>query len=280
MDSITSSDGVKLTYTWSGPASAPILLLVPGWSQTAAQWEKQIAHFDRSYNVISYDHRGHGESEKPNHGYRVARLGVDLNDLLVALDLKDVVIVGHSMGCAVIWAFWDLFPAARLRIKKLVLVDQPAVMTANPGWTPEYADSVSATLLPNTPYDVGNSIQSEAGKDFARAFIKSMFTSSLPESELDWIMEQNSKMKAEHAATLLADLGNSNWRDVLPRINVPTLVIAPKASIYKSEGIQWVASRIPGAKYRTFSEEEKGSHFVFWENPDLFNQVVEDFVKE
>ena len=83
--------------------------------------------------MIAIDQRGHGESEKPGFGYKIHRLSKDLHELLISLDLTDVTVLGHSMGCSVIWGYWELFGADRLA--KIILVDEPPHLTSNPAWT-------------------------------------------------------------------------------------------------------------------------------------------------
>jgi pimeloyl-ACP methyl ester carboxylesterase len=56
----------------------------------------------------------HPDLEKPDHGYRIARLAVDVHDALLALDLRDVTLCGHSMSWAVLWSYWEHFGADRL----------------------------------------------------------------------------------------------------------------------------------------------------------------------
>src|ERR1700754_90758 len=102
-----TSDGVGLHYVERGTGSP--LLLVHGWSQTAEQFSHQLNALAPTYRVIAYDHRGHGLSDRPEYGYRVHRLAADLRELLLGRDLQDVTVLGHSMGCAVIWAYLDLF---------------------------------------------------------------------------------------------------------------------------------------------------------------------------
>lgn len=110
--------------------------------------------------------------------------------------------------------------------------------------------------------------------------VKSMFSSSVSEYDYSWTLEQNLKMSHKNAATLLVDHSFGDWRDFLPSINVHTLVIAGEVSIILHTGVEWVATQIPNAKQYTFSAEEKGRHFMFWENPDRFNSAVKSFVIE
>ena len=102
---VTTNDGVRLHYVEVG-AGQPVVM-IPGWSQPAAQFKYQLAGLHDRYRLIAVDMRGHGESEKPAFGYKIARLAKDLHEVLGALDLRDVALLGHSMGCAVIWSYWS-----------------------------------------------------------------------------------------------------------------------------------------------------------------------------
>ena len=93
---VTTSDGVNLHYLEAG--SGTPILMIPGWSQTAEQFKYQLSGLSDRYRVIAVDMRGHGESDKPEFGYKISRLAKDTHDLIQALDLDEVNILGHSMG--------------------------------------------------------------------------------------------------------------------------------------------------------------------------------------
>ncbi|MGI9658411.1 MAG: alpha/beta fold hydrolase, partial [Gaiellaceae bacterium] len=131
MAQLVTSDGVGLHYEEAG-SGAP-LVMIPGWSQTAAQFEPQLRGLSDRRRVIALDMRGHGRSEKPAHGYRISRLAKDLHDVLEALELDKVSLLGHSMGVSVIWCYLDTFGSER--VAKLVHADQMAALTANPAWS-------------------------------------------------------------------------------------------------------------------------------------------------
>jgi non-heme chloroperoxidase len=109
---ITTDDGVRLTLVENG--SGRPLVLVPGWSQTARQFAAQVEGLADRYRVLAVDIRGHGQSEKPPHGYKIQRLARDLKNVLDALGLEDAAVAGHSMGSSVMWCYWDLFGAHRI----------------------------------------------------------------------------------------------------------------------------------------------------------------------
>ena len=97
----TTNDGVKLHYLEAGSGNP--LVMIPGWSQSAMEFKYQLTGLSDKYHVYALDMRGHGESAKPNHGYRIQRLSADVHDFLVANNLGGVTLAGHSMGCSVIW---------------------------------------------------------------------------------------------------------------------------------------------------------------------------------
>ena len=141
---VQTSDGIRLHYLEAG--SGPPLVMIPGWSQSAEQFKDQLTGLSGQHRVIALDMRGHGESEKPDFGYKISRLSKDLHDVLLALDLEEVALLGHSMGVSVIWSYWDLFGADRLA--KLILVDQQAVLLQNPSWSPAEQAVNGATFTP------------------------------------------------------------------------------------------------------------------------------------
>ncbi|KAF4455378.1 non-heme chloroperoxidase [Fusarium albosuccineum] len=272
---VETRDGVHLKYIQAGPATGHNLLFIPGWRQTAAQWKKQVEYFSEAgYRVTTYDMRGHGDSEKPSFGYRLSRFGSDLNDVLTKLDLNDVSIIAHSMGSSVTWAWWDQYPESHKRVDHFAIVDQSTVLVADPTWSKEEADTFSSALFtPEQTYTFSHNISLETPP-----FVKSMFTADVPEADYEFALKQNLKMSDKNAATLLINHAFADWRDVLPRIDIPALVISGDVSVNNATGISWAATQIPGAKRYTFTAEEKGSHFMFWENPERFNSIIEDFV--
>ncbi|KAK0708686.1 Alpha/Beta hydrolase protein [Lasiosphaeris hirsuta] len=272
--SLETGDGIRLQYNQTGPKNGQQLLFITGWRQAAAEWRKQVDYFSSAgFCVTTFDMRGHGDSEEPEFGYRISRLAADLNDVLEQLDLKKVSIIGHSMGCSVAWAWWDQYPETRKRVAKLVLVDQPAITVRDLKWTDEQAAQVSAIFTPNAIFELADDIAAQLAP-----LVKSMFTAAVSDSDLEWVLAQNRKMSDAHSGTLLIDHALADWRDVLPRITVPTLVLAGEVSVFPPAGVAWIATQIPGAKSYTFTAAEKGSHFSFWENPERFNSVVKHFL--
>jgi non-heme chloroperoxidase len=121
----TTSDGAEISYLEAGTGQP--FIMIPGWSQTAEQWGAQIKLEDAPRPCAW---RGHGDSNGVTHGFRITRLSKDVRDLIMALDLHDTVLMGHSMGCSVIWGYFDLWGSDR--VAKLVLCDQSPFLSDNP----------------------------------------------------------------------------------------------------------------------------------------------------
>jgi pimeloyl-ACP methyl ester carboxylesterase len=270
----TTSDGARIHYLEAG--SGKPLVLIPGWSQTAAQFKHQLSGLSDRYRVIALDMRGHGESSKVDHGYRIHRLSKDVNEFLAANKLTGVTLGGHSMGCSVIWGYWELF--GKDRLAKLLLIDQMPMITANPIWgEPEKTDA-GAILDKDSLYGVTNALAGADGIKTTEGFITGMFTKQYSRDELDWVIQQNLKLPRAYAARLLYDHATNDWRDVIPLIDVPTLVVGAKSSLVGWKSQMWIGSQIPGARVEIFEEEEGGNHFMFMENPAKFNQLVREFM--
>lgn len=270
----TTGDGVMLHYLEAG--SGRPLVLIHGWSQCAEEFKHQIAGLSDRYRVIAMDQRGHGESEKPGFGYKIHRLSKDLLELLVSLNLTDVTVLGHSMGCSVIWAYWDLFGADRLA--RIILVDQSPHMTSDPAWTTAETEVAGPLFSPESAYETCDALAGSQGEATTRELIGSMLTKNCPDDVKEWIMQCNFRMTRKDASTLMLNHAFQDWRDVIPRLNLPTLVVGGRVSAIPWKSVEWTSQQIKGAQLEIFEEDEGGSHFMFIENPSKFNRIVTAFI--
>ena len=88
---------IEIYYEDHG-AGQPVVL-IHGYPLSGRAWDKQVpALLEAGYRVITYDRRGFGRSSQPATGYDYDTFAADLHTLLEHLDLRDAVLVGHSMG--------------------------------------------------------------------------------------------------------------------------------------------------------------------------------------
>jgi pimeloyl-ACP methyl ester carboxylesterase len=96
---IGTADGGRVHLVERG--SGPPIVLLHGVTLQAAIWSHQLRSLADGHRVIALDQRGHGQSVPGSLGTTIEAMAADLADVLESLDLKDVVIVGHSMGSMV-----------------------------------------------------------------------------------------------------------------------------------------------------------------------------------
>lgn len=97
MSTFTTRDGTQLYYKDWG--SGPVVSFSHGWPLNSDAWESQMFHLaSNGFRCIAHDRRGHGRSSQPWQGNDMDTYADDLNELFTALDLKNVMMVGHSTG--------------------------------------------------------------------------------------------------------------------------------------------------------------------------------------
>jgi non-heme chloroperoxidase len=274
--SVTVSDGATLNVTEHGQGQP--LVMIPGWSQSAAEFRHQIEAMGQSRRVLALDMRGHGESPDPGKGYRIQRLAKDLHDVLGALALQNADLLGHSMGTSIIWSYLNLFGGDAVR--RLVMVDQAPAVVAQPNWD-EQARLDSGAFLPDTAALAGFEAAVLASTDATatQEIVRGMFTANVSPTDLMWVASENLKLPRAHAVTLLHDHCMIDWRADIKNIRNPSLVIGAEASIFSARSQRWVASQVTDAQCEIFATNEGGSHFMFFENPTKFNAIVSAYLQ-
>lgn len=268
MPDVITNDGIRLAYQDSG--SGRPIVIVPGISQPASLFVHQLSGLRDRYRVIVYDQRGHGESGKPSHGYRIARLAKDLDDLLETLGLDDVTLLGWSLGCAVAWNYYDMFGPKRLG--RLILVDGTVLLCKTPEMTKQDIADTGAAWDAAEAMGVVAALRHDQ-ETVVRQFASMFFTEEHATAEQ--IIRDMLKMPAPATADLMFDYIFSDWRDVIPRIAIPTLVIGGTSSHVPLSVQEWLHRTIPGSRLATMKDR---AHVMFYEEPDAFNELVADFI--
>jgi len=269
MPAITANDGVKLAYEQSG-TSGPAVVLVHGWGASRESFTLNAAALAERCVVYRYDQRFHGESEKPAWGLSVARLAADLKDFIEALQLEKPVVVGTSLGCAVIWAYVELYGEASLG--KLVFVDQAPSQWRLPDWSLGSKGIYDAASL--------SSIQA-AVRDldaFADGNADCCLTKPPTAEVLALLKRETLKCVPDQLGKLMADHAPKDWRPLLRRITLPCLnLYGTDSGCFPPAGCEAVGTLIPNCRNVAF---EGLNHWLYLEDPARFNQLVGQFALE
>jgi non-heme chloroperoxidase len=109
-----NSTSIELYYEDHG--SGPPVVLLSGWPLDSRSWEPQMhALLEAGRRVIAYDRRGFGQSSRPTVGYDFDTLAGDLDKLLTELDLRDVTLVGFSLGTGELARYVGIYGTERLK---------------------------------------------------------------------------------------------------------------------------------------------------------------------
>ncbi|MFJ6379304.1 alpha/beta fold hydrolase [Kitasatospora sp. NPDC092039] len=275
MHELITNDGVRLAYRDSGGDGVPLVML-HGWGQTQEMFRHQVGGLAPGRRVVTVDFRGHGRSGKPRHGYRIARLARDVLGLVDHLGLDAFDALGWSMGASVWWSLIDQQGTGRIR--RLVLVDQPAAVAAVP-WMTEGEQRESGAIFDVAGLlELGAALAGPDGEKVREDFVRSMFSGDTDPGLLAFVAEQIRATPAYAGVPLLFDHCAQDWRDVLECVDVPTLVLGCEGSHVDPASQRFIAERIPGARLHVFPKSVASSHFPFLENPGEFNAVVEKFL--
>jgi non-heme chloroperoxidase len=122
-----NSGPIELHYEDYG--SGRPVVLIHGWPQSGSSWERQIPPLLASgYRVITYDRRGFGASSWPASGYEYDTFARDLNTIVERLDLRDVSLVGFSMGGGEVARYIGTYGTGRVRTATLISAIPPFLL--------------------------------------------------------------------------------------------------------------------------------------------------------
>jgi pimeloyl-ACP methyl ester carboxylesterase len=213
MPRVTIEPDILLHYRVAG--DGPTILFHPGFSNTLDIWNWLIRELAPTHRCVSFDPRGHGASDKPDSEYTLDELAHDVVALAEALDLRDVTLVGHSLGGAVsLKAVLDHDDGQR--ITRLVLVG-PAV--------PTYLLSAGEEL--GTPPEVFERLRAGMVENWVPTQLATakVFYHQTDDDTARWIAEQTLAMPVHIAQKYFSQLSTIDFRDRLAEVVIPVLVL-------------------------------------------------------
>ena len=136
-----NSGSIELYYEDHG-AGRPVVL-VHGYPLSGRAWDRQVpVLLEDGHRVITYDRRGFGKSSQPATGYDYDTFAADLHALLETLDLREVTLVGHSMGTGEVTRYLGRYGSARVARAVLVSPIPPFLLQ-----TPDNPQGVPASVF-------------------------------------------------------------------------------------------------------------------------------------
>ena len=224
-----------VAHRFDGPADAPVLVLPSSLGTTRELWEPQLDAFAREFRVLRYAHRGHGDSPAPPGPYSMPELAHDALDLLDEVGVERASWCGLSLGGMV--GMW-LGANAPERLDRLVLACTAARVGAPDAYRERAALVREQGIEPVADAVVSRWFTAETFRD--RPELPARFREILVSTQ------------AEGYAGCCEALSTWDFRDELPRVSVPTLVIATSEDeATPKPDTDLMAERIPGARLVT-----------------------------
>lgn len=267
-----TKDKTRIAYKDWGKGQP--ILFSHGWPLSSDAWDAQMLFFgSQGYRVVAHDRRGHGRSDQPWDGNTMDQYADDLAELIETLDLRDLVLVGHSTGGGEVVRYVGRHGSKR--VAKVVLVGAvPPLMlqtTANPQGTPrEVFDAIRQKTA---------TTRSQFFKDLTMPFYGfNREGAKVSEGLRDsfWLMGMQGGIKGEYDC--IHEFSEVDYTTDLLKLDRPTLVIhGDDDQIVPIEAsAQKTAKLVKDARLQVYPG---GSHGLAQVDPDRFNADVLAFIR-
>jgi 3-oxoadipate enol-lactonase len=257
---IISANHINLYYEEHGNGQP--LVFINGLGSSTRDWEFQVPEFSKSYRVITFDMRGHGQSEKPAGPYHIPMFAADLASLFQALSIPSAHLVGLSLGGTVAFQFAIDYPA---KVKTLTIVN-------------------SGPSLGGTPEEARQEIERRVGivqQLGMRAMGEALSPNLYPKPEQTALRETFVKRWAENDPSAYIEATRSflgwNVEEQLGKIQCPTLILASDQDYSPVATKEAYVKRIPKGQLVVISDAH---HTLPLELPEKFNAALRDFLDQ
>lgn len=236
------------------------VVFVHGWCIHSDSWEYLLPRLlEGGFRCIVYDQRGCGRSERPYMRYDYALMAADLADLLGTLALREVLLVGHSLGCSVIAEYLATY--GRERVEKIVF------MATNTPYLALAADNPEG-LPPALVEEQIVAIKKDRAA-YVRMIAGFYLSGSAPETTVsadltNWGIGLTMQAAAYTAVDMLRVQFEADFREALTRIKLPVLLLHGEADLNAPMGLTSVQTMryLPQAQLKTYAGGAHGFYIT------------------
>lgn len=255
-------DGTKIFVDEAGKGQT--LVFIPGWTMTHRFFEHQKRHFSKNYHVLSYDPRGQGRSNETTFKNTYKDHADDLQQILQQKNLQEVVLIGWSSGCLTVYEYLRTFGFDA--VDKVVLIDEP----------PKWIGDVENEWVYGSFGDYRSSLKGLiSGPSEPEGIIDWMLSEPFDSLTLNWMSEEMLMTSPHVGLSLYIDGLVSDYQLDLIRSSQKVPTLAMIRWNWFDEAKSWLDIYAPGIKLNRLS-----SHAMFWERPDVFNEMLTTFLEK
>jgi 3-oxoadipate enol-lactonase len=253
----------RIHYNLTAPSELPVLVLSNSLGTDFSMWDPQFEAFSKSFRILRYDTRGHGQSSSTSGAYTIERLARDLIGLLNFLKLSRVYFCGLSIGGLTGMCLGIHAPE---RLHKIVLCNTALRIGTAENWN---------ARIETVKKDGVQSIASSALERWFTPSFRSRFPQIVRGAEEMLLSTSIDGYVGCCAAIRDADFSNETLANSISSIKIPTMVVAgahdPVTTLADAHAI---VNRIPGAQYF----ELDAAHLSNIEDASAFTMGVERFL--
>ena len=247
--SALSADGVSIRYEDLG-AGDPALVFVHGWSCDRSYWSGQLEYFAQSHRVVNIDLAGHGDSGLNRTVWTMQAFGEDVSAVVNALDLRNIVLIGHSMGGKVI-----VEAARQLDDRVVAVVGVDTFHSGGRETPPEQQEEVFEQLA-----------EDQAG--FIATFVERTFVEQSDPAIEEWVKADMAAAPYASAVGARQASGSYDATSAVAALDVPLVLI--NSDFLPTD----VAHLEANAEQFLFLEMSGVGHFLMLEDPETFNALL------
>ncbi|UPG88275.1 alpha/beta hydrolase [Luteibacter aegosomaticola] len=250
------------------------VVFIHGWPLSSAMWEYQMgAVAEAGFRAIAYDRRGFGRSDHPSAGYDYDTFADDLNSVLEELNLRNVTLVGFSMGGGEVSRFMSRHGADR--IASVVFASAVTPYLLKGGTNPDGVDGGVFKEMKDKLRDDRPAFLDAFGKQF---FGQGMLSHPVSKATLDASLIVAMQASKKGTLDCVDAFSKTDFRQDITSIRVPTLIIhgdSDKVVPVESSGRR-LANEIPGAVY---NEYDGAPHALVITHKEDFNRDLIAFLR-
>jgi 3-oxoadipate enol-lactonase len=252
-----------ISYSDEGPENAPVIIFIHGFPFNKSMWRKQAEALKEHTRVITYDVRGHGDSDSGTLDFSIGLFVQDLLALLEKLKIDKAILCGLSMGGYIALNAVENHPE---RFRALVLCDSNCI-----GDTPETKGKRIKAI---------ESIREKGVKKYVDESIENLLAAETFKTKPAVVDEIRTMMVNTAWQTLINTLQALTTRKEtcgkLPEIRIPVLIIVGKEDIVTPpEAAKFIHEKIKGSMLSILPH---AGHLSNLENPDQFNDILKKFI--
>lgn len=266
---ILSNDRAKIAVYDINPEGRKTIVLVHGWPLSHRMFEYQLpALLEKNYRIVSLDLRGFGESEQTGGGYNYDQFATDLYCVIYQLQLTDFILVGFSMGGAIVTKYMGLYQG--YGVQKLCLWDA-AVPSYCIGRNNPYGQTKEDT---QKLIELGYTDRPALNQYFGGIF----FAKRQTEAFMNWLQNISNRASGIGEMEMLKALRDEDVFEQMRSIYVPTGIFHGRQDkICSFEMAKIMQKYIPNAQLFPF---ENAGHGAFYEAKEIFTKTFINFIED